>query len=110
MTDWWSPNEMIIVMTSFPNKTKILKKLIIWCVRQWLCTCVQQINYMKSFYMWEWELKKEHEKLLLFKWPSKNKEKLISFIQKMHPYDTPEIIILSPSEVDKKYLSWILWS
>ena len=60
--------------------------------------------------MREWVLKKEHEKLLLFKWPATKKDKLISFIKKMHPYEVPEIIILSPTEVDAWYMSFLMWT
>ncbi len=101
---------MIIIMTTFPIKnTKVLKKLIVWSIKQWLSTCVQQLNYMKSFYMLEWKLQRQHEKLLLFKWLEKNKEKLMKFMKSMHPYEIPEIVVLKADEVDEKYMGWMLW-
>ena len=62
---------------------------------------------MKSYYIREGELKKEEEKLLLIKTTESKKEKCIAFLKKIHPYDTPEIIVIKPDEVDEKYLRWL---
>jgi len=102
-------DSMIIIMTTFPIKnTTILKKLITWSIKQWLSSCVQQVNYVKSFYLEEGKIKKGHEKLLLFKWLASKKAKQIAFIKKMHPYEIPEIVELTPSDVDEGYMGWML--
>ena len=97
----------IIIMTSYPNDGRKLKRLILAILKQNLAKCIQRINYMKSYYIREGKLKKEEEKLLLIKTTEDKKEKCIAFLKKMHPYDIPEIIILKPDEVDEKYLKWL---
>lgn len=62
---------------------------------------------MKSYYIREWEFRKEEEKLLLIKTVASKKEKLIWFVKSQHPYDTPEIMIIHPDEVDETYLAWL---
>ncbi len=94
-------------MTTYPNSWKELKKLILWLLKQWLASCVQRVNYMKSYYLREGELKRKEEKLLLIKGKSEKKDAMIAFLKKMHPYEVPEIISLSPEEVDESYLAWI---
>jgi periplasmic divalent cation tolerance protein len=59
---------------------------------------------MKSYYMREWVLKKEEEKLLIIKFPKENKQALTAFVKKNHPYQIPELVFLQPEDVDTAYL------
>jgi len=96
-----------ILMMTYPNDGRKLQRLIIAILKQWLAKCVNRINYVKSYYLREGKLKRDEEKLLLIKTTQDKKEKLIAFIKKQHPYDTPELIWLQPEEVDEKYLKWL---
>ena len=98
---------MYILLTTYPNKPRQLKKFILAILKQWLAKCVNRINYVKSYYIWEWKIVKDEEKLLIIKTTEDRKEKLENWIKKNHPYDTPEIIWIKPDGVDEKYLNWI---
>lgn len=98
---------MLIAMTTFPNDGRKLKQLIQWLVRWGIASCVQRINYVKSYYMREWSFKKEEEKIILIKFPKENKEQLTSFLKKNHPYQIPELVFLQPEDVDNAYLERI---
>ncbi len=104
-----SDHNACIVMTAYPNEGKELRKMIMGILKQNLATCVQRLNYMKSYYIREGKLTKREEKLLLIKTTDEKKEKLIAFVKKMHPYKTPEIMVLRPDEVDDSYLWWMNW-
>ncbi len=56
--------------------------------------------------MWEGKITSSSELILLIKTLPEKKEKLLSFIKKNHPYDTPEISILE-MESDEKYNEWM---
>jgi len=99
---------MELLLTTYPNKPRDLKKFITWMIKEGLAKCVNRINYVKSYYMWEWKLVQDEEKLLLIKFPADRKQKLLAYFEKNHPYDVPEIIFLKPKEVWEKYLKWIL--
>ena len=43
---------------------------------------------------------------MLCKTTENKKKQLIAFIKQMHPYDAPEIMVLSPDEVDGPGLMW----
>ncbi len=94
-----------IIMTTYPNKGRELQRLIKALVQSGAASCVQRINYMKSYYMREGKFEKKEEKLLLIKTDSTRKEKAIAMLKKQHPYDIPEIMVLHPDEVDASYLS-----
>lgn len=98
---------MKIVTVAYPNDGRMLKRLIIAILKQNLATCIQRMNYMKSYYIRQWELVRREEKLLMMKTTSDRVEKLVNFVQKQHPYDTPEIIVQDVEMVDENYLGWI---
>lgn len=98
---------MKIIITSYPQKPKDIKKFCSELVWSKLIACVSRINYVKSFFIWEGKLKNENEAILVLKVKDGNVEKVISFIEKKHPYSVPEIIVLSPEKVSEKYLEWI---
>lgn len=98
---------MLILITTYPNNSRQLKRFIVWILKQWLAKCINRINYVKSFYIWEWKSKQEEEKILIIKLPLQNKEKLEEYIKKNHPYECPEIIYLKPHEIWDLYLKWI---
>ncbi len=98
-------NDARIVMTTYPNEGRNLKRLIVAILKQNFWACVQRINYVKAYYVREGEIKKTEEKLLLIKTTSAKQEKLIEFLKKNHPYELPEIMILHPDEVDASYLA-----
>lgn len=100
-------NSARIVMTTYPNEWRDLKRLIIAILKQNLWACVQRINYVKAYYVREGEIKKTEEKILLIKTTADKQSKLIEFLKKQHPYELPEIMSLHPDEVDASYLSWL---
>lgn len=98
---------MLILMTTYPNKSRELKKLILMLVKSGVAKCVQRIQYVKSYYMREGKLKQEEEKILLIKFDESQKQKLEAMLLKHHPYEIPELVYLKPEEVSETYLAWI---
>ena len=98
---------MKIIMTTYPAKPKELKQFIYRILGSKLAMCVNKINYVKSYYIWEWKIKNDNEKILLIKTSEDKVKKLQAFLDKNHPYDVPEILILEPNEVNESYLNWV---
>lgn len=94
---------MQLILTTYPNKPRDCKKFIIGMIKWWFAGCVQKINYAKSYYMREGKLTQAEEKILLIKCADAQKDKLLAYIKKQHPYETPEIIVLKPEQVDAAY-------
>lgn len=99
---------MLVALATFPNDGRKLKNFIQGLLSSWIAACVNRINYVKSYYIWEEKLTKEEEKILIIKFPKKNKEKLTAFMKKNHPYKIPELIFFQPEDVDKAYLDRVL--
>ncbi|NDK09859.1 divalent-cation tolerance protein CutA [Candidatus Gracilibacteria bacterium] len=97
---------MLLIKTTYPNTPRECKKFIQGIIGGRLAGCVNRINNVKSFYMWEGKITSSSELILLIKTLPEKKEKLLSYIKKNHPYDTPEISILE-MESDEKYNEWM---
>ncbi|USN57348.1 MAG: divalent-cation tolerance protein CutA [Candidatus Peribacteria bacterium] len=98
---------MLLCLISYPNDGRKCKYFINGLIRSGMVACVQRINNVKSYYMREGEMKAENEKILLLKLKAENKEKILAYINKNHPYDIPEIIWLQPDDVSDAYLQWV---
>lgn len=97
---------MLLCLTSYPNDSRKCRYFINGLIKSRMVACVQRINYVKSYYLREWEMKTENEKILLLKLAPENKEKVTTYIHKNHPYKIPEMVRLDPTDVDDAYLQW----
>src|SRR5437879_4059753 len=71
-----------------------------------LAACVQVIDPITSVYRWEGAVREENEVLCLMKVPSDRSAVLAAHVRSVHPYDTPEIVVVDSSFVDERYLAW----
>lgn len=94
---------MLVLTTTYPNKPRDCKKFILGLVKSGMVACVQKIQYVKSYYMREWKLTQEEEKILIIKLSENNKEKVIGYFLKNHPYKIPEMIWNQPNDVNETY-------
>lgn len=98
---------MLLLITTYSNDWRKLKSFILGLIKSWIAKCVSRINYVKSYYMWEWKMKSEEEKILMIKLEEWNKEKLIWYFKKNHPYKIPEMLWIKPDDVNNEYLKRI---
>ena len=97
---------MLIVLTATPNfsEAEIMAEKI---VEARLAACVQILPQMKSVYLWEGELHKDPEHLLLIKTLREKYEELHKFIVANHSYTVPEIVAIDADKVSGPYLEWM---
>jgi periplasmic divalent cation tolerance protein len=96
----------VIIVSTFPSKqsvTSIANKL----VKKKLVACVNIIN-ISSIYAWKGKIENQSEYLALFKTSKKNQSKLKKELQKLHPYDIPEIAEINVDSINQSYLKWLV--
>ncbi len=71
-----------------------------------LAACVQ-ITAISSFYLWDGELHKDPEHLLLIKTRSNRYGEVEAAIRESHSYEVPEIVQLPIERGLASYLGWI---
>ena len=76
-------------------------------VEKQLAACVNIIPNISSVYRWEGQIQSESEVLLLIKTTKDLEAKVYREVQKVHSYDTPELITLPITNGSKTYLDWM---
>ena len=87
-------------------KREDAERLAADAVARGLAVCVQIDGPVTSHYCWAGKDLREEEFRLCFKFPAENAPALERHIHAIHPYETPEWIVVEARHVSEKYLSW----
>lgn len=99
-------SEYIIVLCTTNSKDSA-KQIAKTLVSGRFAACVNLVDKIDSIYSWKGEIVEDSEVLMIIKTQKALFEKLKNKIEKIHPYETPEIISFDISEGSKPYLDWI---
>lgn len=72
-----------------------------------LAACGNLIPGITSLYWWKGELQQDQESLVIFKTTAGRTADLTRKVGDLHPYDVPEILVLSVSDGHLPYLEWV---
>ncbi len=97
--------EYCMVVTTIPGMEEA-ENLAESILENRLAACVQMTG-IRSFFLWEGELQREAEVLLLIKTTVSRYSDLESYISEYHPYDVPEIIRIPVTAGLSGYLDWL---
>ena len=99
---------IVVLMTAAdePEAGRIAEMLV---ARQ-LAACVQILPGMQSIYVWQGEVQRESEVLLLAKTTHANFDEFEREVRALHSYETPEIIALPIAAASEPYLKWLIGS
>jgi periplasmic divalent cation tolerance protein len=95
-----------VVFCSCPDQN-IADSIAARLVEENLAACVNILPGCTSVYMWQGNLLKEPEHLLLIKTIERRLELLMRRVMELHPYDLPEMIALPVSSGWPAYLDWV---
>jgi periplasmic divalent cation tolerance protein len=99
--------EFIQVMTTIDSKEGA-QKIAETLVAKRLAACVQVAGPITSTYWWQGEMEIAQEWLCIAKTRHELYERVERAIGEIHPYDTPEIVVLPLITGNKRYLDWII--
>lgn len=77
-------------------------------VQESLAACVNILPQVQSVYRWEGSVEEDFEDLLVIKTSAANIASLEDRVHTLHPYSTPEFVVLNPSHVAPAYHSWLV--
>ena len=104
MADAASP--FVIVLTTFPadgDAEIVARKL----VEERLAACVNILPVMESIYRWEGNIDQSRERQVVIKTAHDCVDELKRRLEELHPFDVPELLIVSVSGGAERYLAWI---
>ena len=95
----------VIIISTFPNK-KTITEIANQLVKKKLTACVN-ITKISSVYSWKGKIENQSEYLALFKTTKTKLKTLKKELEKLHPYDVPEIAEINPNSINQSYLKWL---
>jgi periplasmic divalent cation tolerance protein len=72
-----------------------------------LAACVSVVPGMRSYYRWKGEIESANECLLVIKSSRDLFTALSGEIEKLHPYEVPEVLAVPVVEGASNYLNWL---
>ena len=100
------PSSFVIVLTTFPadrDPVALARTL----VDERLAACVNVLPPMQSVYRWDGKVERASEHQLIIKTTATRVEALKQRLQDLHPYDVPELLVLTISDGAESYLRWL---
>ena len=76
-------------------------------VEERLAACAQVVGPVSSMYWWQGEIEAAAEWYCHLKTTAARVDALMARIRELHPYETPEIVVLPVTEGDASYLRWV---
>jgi len=98
--------EYVIVLTTLPAgaENDAFGRTL---VEERLAACVNLLPPMESVYRWEGQVERDTERQVVIKTARDRVAALWDRIRELHPYETPEFVVLTISDGSEAYLRWI---
>lgn len=100
-------DSILLAFCACPNE-EVANSLAKTLVTEGLAACITLLPGLGSFYLWEGELRRDREVVLMIKTAQARFDALSSRLRDLHPYDLPEIIALPVTHGLPDYLQWVL--
>ena len=100
----FEPRLVLVTVPEMETGKRLARRL----VEHKIAACVNLIPQVVSVYRWEGRVQEDSEIILYIKTSSALLDSLERVIKEMHPYETPEFIVLSALECEERYGKW--WS
>ena len=98
--------ECVQVSTTLPDEATA-QQLGARLVEERLAACAQILGPISSTYWWRGQVEQAREWYCHLKSTAALSAELSGRIRELHPYETPEIIVVEIKEGDASYLKWI---
>jgi periplasmic divalent cation tolerance protein len=98
--------DALIVLSTFPadqDPSSLARTL----VDERLAACVNVLPPMQSVYRWKGKVEQAGEHQLIIKTTREQLETLERRLTELHPYDVPEILVLTVAGGSEAYLKWL---
>ena len=95
-----------LVLVTAPD-LKMARKLARAALAGRLAACANLVPKMESHYWWRGKMETNAEVLVLFKTTTQRLAALEKLVVELHPYDTPEFLVVNPSAGNSRYLDWL---
>jgi len=96
-----------VLATTTTSTKEDAGKIAAALVEERLAACVQIVEPITSVYRWQGAIEEEKEILLLIKTTRDLVPSIAALLDRIHPYDVPELIATPITDGSSAYLSWL---
>ncbi|MBW8192506.1 divalent-cation tolerance protein CutA [Neiella marina] len=75
---------------------------------QRLAACINVLPQMQSWYRWQQKVCHDPEVQLVIKTSSEKVIDAMAWLEQHHPYDTPELVVLTADDASQTYRQWVI--
>jgi periplasmic divalent cation tolerance protein len=97
---------VLVVLVTCPNRA-VARRIATALVTRRLSACVNLLPGIESTFRWKGKIERSAEVLLLIKTTRPRFGALARALERLHPYDVPEIIALPVTAGAAPYLRWV---
>lgn len=106
LVDACSERDVMIVLSTAPDLL-LAKRIAHILIEEGLAACVNLGAPCLSMYMWKGKLEGTEEIPIMMKTTRMRLREMSERLAQLHPYEVPEIIVLSVSGGASEYLNWV---
>lgn len=96
----------VVVLITFPSKEEAYK-LVRKLVEEGLAACVNVVDKVRSFFIFEGKFEECDEALAIVKTKLEALQRLVEMVKSMHSYSVPEVIAIPIIAGYEHYLKWL---
>ncbi len=86
---------------------EVAKRIALGLLERRLVACVNVVTGVTSHYRWQGRVEEAREVLLIAKTTADRVAALERAFHELHPYDTPEFVVIVPEHVSPRYQAWL---
>ena len=98
--------DILTLVTTFAD-AETARQIGTQLVESQLAACVNVLPGVESIFRWQGEVQLEAEAIALIKTTRGRLEELEAWLQTHHPYEVPEILVLTPESGSARYFQWV---
>lgn len=98
--------DVVVVLTTFPD-AMVAQQVVTTLLHERLIACATLLPQATSMYMWQGTLTTDTEVQALLKTPKLLATQVGMRLQSLHPYTTPEIVVMDVIGGLAAYLDWV---
>lgn len=96
--------KLVLITAPRGEKAQLIAKTL---VQENLAACVNIVTGIRSIYAWQGKIEDESEDLLVVKTIDKKLTALEKRLLEIHPYSTPEFVVIKPEHMSSAYSKWL---
>ena len=99
-------SEAVVVLITYPMDADV-RRFASTLVAEGCAACENILGDVESVYHWQGRVEQARERQLIVKTRRARVDRLRRRVGELHPYDTPELVVLPVVDGDPRYLAWI---